>query len=323
MFSKISLLAYLLVLSNSLLAMEPEESSQPAEINIEIDPKTKEYIELLQAEDVRISYRDIELAPFCRAFNMPDNGVKRLTIDGTKGGLPVSREEGKAFVQTLCSNKSLNRLTFIDIDLFDEGIAWLTEGITKNKENRLVAISLRKVGLGDDGLKQIADMLKNNAQIKFLDFSCNKDISPAGIAKFAPVLWENPTLKSIDFTNCDLQKGSNVANYFWKTISAKKDGGGGNCFIREIILPFEADWLNRKIVNSPKYLAKKISYAVKKKVFLLLMLRDEDGSLTGLPSEVRAPWCNLFIGLLLEQAETDFRADYLKQAQAKTDSQNN
>uniref|UniRef100_A0A3Q3GIJ8 Leucine rich repeat containing 34 n=1 Tax=Kryptolebias marmoratus TaxID=37003 RepID=A0A3Q3GIJ8_KRYMA len=157
----------------------------------------------------------IEQAGNCalRSLNLMFNDVQKTGAEDLAGSLKcnssllslrlsgnkIGNRAAEHLARMLQINETLQELQLSDCDLATSG--WtvsFSEMLLVN--GSLVELHLGKVGLTDTGMERLAEGLKQNRSLRYLDLRCNR-VARDGALHLSEVLKQNPTLEIIDLSS--------------------------------------------------------------------------------------------------------------------------
>eukprot|EP00984_Skeletonema_dohrnii_P014715 scaffold6228_cov144-Skeletonema_dohrnii-CCMP3373.AAC.5 len=119
------------------------------------------------------------------------------------GGLAISREECMALRELLLNANKLNYLDLSDVGLGNDGLRLLAEGLACYSSLADGVLDLSRNDIGDEGLQALASSLASNAKLRELNL-CNNNFGDKGLEALADLLAHNRAL-------CELFISGNTA----------------------------------------------------------------------------------------------------------------
>lgn len=138
------------------------------------------------------------------------------------------QEDGAiSFIQSLSSNMNVQILRLMKCNLYDHEIFFISESLSTNTTVKDLCLSLNKWGF--EGSKALANLVRTNKYITSLNLSCNENMTTEGIDSILVALETNHTLSELKLVNT----GFNDDNAFTLLNALSTNFTGRKIYLRD------------------------------------------------------------------------------------------
>lgn len=125
--------------------------------------------------------------------------ISKIVLQDNK----LSCEDCKKVFGLLLSNPKLAHLEVVSNNVDDEAVQFLSEVLQKLRKNHEpITIVLRSNKLTQKGAEALAEALRRNVPVSWLDLRYNARLTDEGVEKIASALSSNQTLTGLDLIKC-------------------------------------------------------------------------------------------------------------------------